>query len=156
MPTPLSPIPPWIWLGLLALALLAWGWARSRTRRGNAQRARRADRAEDGAERLLIAQGFRVEGRQVRHTFDILVDGEALPVSCRADLVVRRRRQRFVAEVKSSGHHTDPTHPATRRQLLEYRLAFNVDGVLLVDMARGRITEVAFPLLGPPGRRGAR
>jgi hypothetical protein len=35
---------------------------------------------------------------------------------------------------------------ATRRQLLEYRLAFDVDGVLLVDVETGEVSEVEFNL----------
>jgi hypothetical protein len=38
-----------------------------------------------------------------------------------------------------------PTLPATRRQLLEYLLAFEVHGVLLVDLDEGRVRPVEFP-----------
>jgi hypothetical protein len=48
---------------------------------------------------------------------------------------------------------------ATRRQLLEYRVAFDVDGALLVDADRGRVSTVTFPRLeervspgAPPSR----
>ena len=33
----------------------------------------------------------------------------------------------------------------TRRQLLEYACAFQVDGALLVDGARARVHEIVFP-----------
>jgi hypothetical protein len=35
---------------------------------------------------------------------------------------------------------------ATRRQLLEYRAAFNVDGILLVDADRETVAQVEFDL----------
>jgi hypothetical protein len=38
-----------------------------------------------------------------------------------------------------------PRHGATRRQLLEYRLAFDVDGILLVEPEHALIREVRFP-----------
>ncbi|MCB9679874.1 MAG: hypothetical protein H6733_00255 [Alphaproteobacteria bacterium] len=139
------------WLALAALFVLAmvtWGWwaAASRTRRGNTWRGKVARRAEAEAERLLVSRGYQVVDRQLHTTFDIAVDGQPVEVACRADLIVRRRRRHYVAEVKS-GDAGDPTRPATRRQLLEYLLAFDVDGVLLVDMPRRAVVEVAFPLL---------
>jgi hypothetical protein len=50
-----------------------------------------------------------------------------------------------VAEVKSGVDSTKVTSRSTRRQLLEYLLAFDVEGVLLVDMQRHAIHEVSFP-----------
>ena len=38
----------------------------------------------------------------------------------------------------------DPTFGPTRRQLLEYQLVFEVDGVLVVDADRRTISRVAF------------
>ncbi len=146
MDLPLPVLPTWFWLLALAALALAWWWARTAIARGNAQRGRVARRAEVAAERLLERLGFVVEDRQVHGTFDLLVDGAPVEVSCRADLVVRRRRRRFIAEVKT-GRGADPAHPDTRRQLLEYQLAFAVDGVLLVDMEGRRVMEVGFPVL---------
>jgi hypothetical protein len=37
-------------------------------------------------------------------------------------------------------------HADTRRQMLEYQLAFEVPGVLLVDAESGRVREVRFPV----------
>ena len=62
----------------------------------------------------------------------------------RVDLLVVRHGKRFAVDVKTGDIAPDPRHPATRRQLLEYLLAFEVDGVLLVDMRARRIHEIAF------------
>lgn len=140
-------VPAWVWLAVICMLACGWWWASTRIRRGNMRRGRAARQAESDAERLLRAKGFRVEDRQATRTFDIDVDGEPVEVMCRADLLVRRRRRRYVAEVKSSGRTSNPAHPDTRRQLLEYRLAFDVDGVLLVDMAQRNVVEVGFPFL---------
>ena len=81
------------------------------------------------------------------------VDGESWEVLCRADLLVEDADgARFVAEVKTGRMAPEPTRPATRRQLLEYWLVFPVDGVLLVDMAAGRVRAVRF---NPAAMRGA-
>jgi hypothetical protein len=129
----------------LCVALVGSVAARWRaTRRGRAAN-RSGQRAEAAAERLLVQAGFRIEQRQVTGHWALFVDGEPVQVRCRADLLVRRRRRRYVAEVKSGAVGSRATSPATRRQLLEYRTVFAVHGVLLVDMARGRIHEVCFP-----------
>lgn len=130
------------------VALVGWWRARGWMARGNRARQRIARAGEDDAEALLAEQGFVVVDRQVTHTWQMIVDGEVRDVRCRADLVVRPRRDkraRYVAEVKTGDRATEPTCPATRRQLLEYSMAFDVDGVLLLDMARRRIHTIEFP-----------
>jgi hypothetical protein len=137
---------------LLAAALaVAWWWARGRVGRHNRQRQRRAARGERDAEALLTARGFTVIDRQVTGRWVLYVDDDAVDVSCRADLLVEARRHatlprgtRYIADVKTGNRAPDPTHPATRRQLLEYRLVFDVDGVLLVDMEAQEVREVRF------------
>ena len=106
---------------------------------------------EARAEHLLHDHGFRIVGRQVTRRWVLMVDGEAHPVHCRADLLVEARSRsrfprgaRFVAEVKTGSRAPDPTHPATRRQLMEYLQVFDVDGVLLIDMEADRIRHVEF------------
>ncbi|MFK7930654.1 MAG: hypothetical protein AB8H79_20880 [Myxococcota bacterium] len=125
---------------LATLYAVRWR-ASSRSRSSN----RRAQRSEAQAEKLLRRSGYRVEARQVQGAWTLSVDGTPVHVKCRADLLVRRRRRRYVAEVKSGVDGCNPAHPHTRRQLLEYGRAFDVDGLLLVDMVRGRISEIRFP-----------
>jgi len=142
-----DPAVPWAllpWVLALALGVLAW-WIRGRVRRGNRRRGRRARAAEDAADAVLHAHGYRVEDVQVSVRWTMRVDGQPVEVLSRADRLVRRGRRRFVAEIKSGPRASDPALPATRRQLIEYAHAFGVDGVVLVDMDRGRVSEVSFP-----------
>ena len=143
----------WGWGRVLARAVgcvvLAVGWWRAagRVGRENRRRARVARRGEDGAEQVLERLGFRITARQETRRFVVIVDGEEVEAFCRADLlVVGADGSTWVAEVKT-GDAARPTRPATRRQLLEYALVFDVDGVLLVDMVAGRVQEVTFPFL---------
>ena len=138
-------------LGVILLLVVAWWRARHRVRRGNRRRQRIAAKGEQEAEVLLAAEGFRILDRQITARWTLQVDGVPQPVHCRADLLVQarsrsafRRGQRFVAEVKTGDRATDPTHPATRRQLMEYLHVFDVDGVLLVDMRHRRVRHVVF------------
>jgi membrane protein implicated in regulation of membrane protease activity len=130
---------------LLLIALWGWWRARSRWSRASRGRNRRAQKAETEAERLLESLGFTILDRQLSRSWTLEVDGEPRAVSSRADLVVERDRRLFVADVKSGDLAPDPALPATRRQLLEYLLAFDVDGALIVDMRRRQVRSVSFP-----------
>ncbi len=140
---------PWWLLGasllLCGLLWMLWRRARGRWRRANRGRQHHAQRAEGDAERFLAQQGYAILERQLTQTWQLHVDGQWHPVSCRADLLLRRRGRLFIADVKTGGKAPDPRSPATRRQLLEYFLVFAVDGVLLVDMEQRRIRAVEFP-----------
>jgi len=109
-------------------------------------RAKVAARGEGEAESLLKRSGFRIRGRQVTQPWSVQVDGDRLSIELRADLLVKKGRRLFVAEVKTGKSAPRIETGATRRQLLEYALAYPVDGVLLVEPERGRIREVRFPL----------
>lgn len=129
----------------LALVLLGvwlagrWSSARSRDRNVLARRG------ECEAESLLERAGYRVVGRQVTARWCLAIDGREVQVAVRADLVVQRAGQRFVAEVKTGERAPDPRLPATRRQLLEYCLAFGASQVLLVDVPSRCVHVVSFP-----------
>ena len=56
-----------------------------------------------------------------------------------------------MAEVKTGRLAPRLETSATRRQLLEYRVAFDVDGVLLVDVDAGRVHSLEFPPHSPGG-----
>jgi len=101
--------------------------------------------------RLLARQGFEVEAAQVTHGYELWCDGESHAVQVRADYLVHQAGRRYLAEVKTGSEAPRLTSAATRRQLLEYAHAYDVDGVLLVDMEEGRVRRVAFP--SPHGTR---
>jgi membrane protein implicated in regulation of membrane protease activity len=148
-------LPAGAWLVTLALAvmlliaLLGWWRAATRLSRRNRVRQRAARKAESQAERLLERHGFKILDRQLVTSWLLQVDGESEEVTSRVDLLVERGGRVYVADVKSGGQAPDPRRPATRRQMLEYLLAFDADGALVVDMSCREIRSVAFPgLLG--------
>ena len=132
---------------VLLCAALALGWWRASRRwsRASRSRNRRAQRGEAEARALLEDEGYEVLDTQLSAGWTIEVDGEPVDVRVRADLLVARDGLRYVAEVKTGGQAPDPTYPPTRRQLLEYMLVFEPDGLLLVNPDEGTITEVGFP-----------
>ncbi len=145
MPT----VSPELWI-IVALCIgIAWLWLKLRrlVRRGHRRAVARAQRAGAGerhAERVLEDAGFEILDRQVRCIWWMEVDGEEEEFEIRADLLVERDGERFIAEVKTGEKATDPLFPPTRRQLLEYRLAFDPHRVLLVDAEAEEIMEVSF------------
>jgi hypothetical protein len=136
-------------IAALAVIVLLWSWLRGVLRRASLRR--RFDRAADGerfAAHLLESAGFAIEGAQVMGGYTLHLDGEPVGVEVRADYVVRRGSARYVAEVKTGPSATKITTPATRRQLLDYQHAFDVDGILLVDAEEERIHHVSLPPCG--------
>jgi hypothetical protein len=112
------------------------------------RRARRAGHGEERGARLLAAAGYRVVERQARVDWAPLVDGEPFSVELRADYLVEAEGELLVAEVKTGSAASSLATAATRRQLLEYHVAFGADGVLLVCPELGTIQRVVFlPLL---------
>lgn len=103
------------------------------------------------AEPLLRAQGYAVVARQAPLSYEVAVDGEPFEIALRADFLLERDGRRYVAEVKTGRLAPRLETSATRRQLLEYRLAFDVDGVLLVDVDAGRVHSLEFPPHSPGG-----
>lgn len=129
------------------MALLGWWRATTRTGRRNRVRQRVASAGERDADRLLEEAGFELVDEQVVVEWPMEVDGQICWVSNRCDKVVRRDGLFYVAEVKTGSVAPNPTHPATRRQLLEYLLTHEADGALLVDVPAGQVLEIRFPEL---------
>lgn len=144
-------------LGTLLLVSMLWMRAewRARAPKRNARRAR--NRGADGekrAIRLLRSLGYEIVGEQVTGTVPLLVDGTAHPATVRADFLVRRGGRMFVADAKSGAN--PQSDRATRRQLLEYLHAYDVDGVLLVDTHAGTVRTLALQQTSPAvSERGA-
>jgi hypothetical protein len=132
-------------LSLLAGVYIAVVVRRRWVRFGRQRQWARARRAESTAERLLTSLGYAVVGAQVQRSYRLWVDGRPRAVAVRADYVVTRGNQTYVAEVKSGNRAPLLETAATRRQLLEYLVAFGAHGVLLVDGESQRVHEVVFP-----------
>jgi hypothetical protein len=151
---------PWLLaVCLLAGALIALvlvrrmrAWRGSRRAR---MRAARAGEGESDAVGLLEAAGYRIVAKQARAWWTPTIDGEPHETELRADYLVELEEDGalFVAEVKTGDRAPDLSTAATRRQLLEYEIAFNValgaTGVLLVCPERGTIHRVRFPRATP-------
>ena len=150
-------LPAWLvdWRVLVAALLLAGfvvhaafrafeAWLRRIRMRA---RLARAAEGEASAAQWLKGLGYEILGAQVAAKYVIWIDQESFTVGLRADYLVQKRGARFVAEVKTGKLAPRIDTAATRRQLLEYRVAFDVDGILLVDAEAGRVQAITFSML---------
>lgn len=111
-------------------------------------RAARAQDGESSSEGQLHDAGFVILQRQAHAIWAPRVDGVAAPFDLRADFLVQdiETEEILVAEVKTGDLAPELSTATTRRQLLEYQLAFGVAAVLLVWPERQQIFRVEFPL----------
>ena len=132
-------------VGTAIAAILSWtryqAWIVYTKRR---RRSLNALAAEVDAESLLERSGFEIVDRQIPGTMTLVLDGVPCSYGLRADLLVTDGEHDYIAEVKTGCLVSQLNHAATRRQLLEYAIAFEVDGILLVNADTGAITEVDF------------
>lgn len=131
-------------LVVLALRALA-ARGRSITAR---RRARVALAGESAAEALLADAGFTVVDRQVAHVWHVAIDDDVHETALRCDYLVARDGERWVAEVKTGELAPSLATAATRRQLLEYQIAYGATGIALVDATSGVVHEVRFVIPG--------
>lgn len=154
--------PPWAIAILATLAVavaliqaLVSAWRGWRRRRRMSLRMRRAAIGEERAAGWLEKRGFEVIGAQVAVEHPVRIDGRTVSIALRADYLAQRDGRRYVVEVKTGALAPRLETSATRRQLLEYRIAFDVDGVVLVDGETGGVHEITFPALARPAARAA-
>jgi hypothetical protein len=119
-------------------------------------RSLRAVDGEAGAFALLERAGYAVLERHVPGSWTVHADGEPVTFGLRADYLVARRGRRYIAEVKTGRVAPRLSHGPTRRQLLEYSAAFDVQGVILVDADVETITHVEVDLFGDRASRRPR
>ena len=120
-------------------------WRRAQERSRGRAAVKRGLRAEREAERFLRESGYTLLERHTPATYGMLIDGEPHVVQLKADYLVEKGGKKFIAEVKT-GKSVKLDHPDTRRQMLEYQLAFGLDTLLLVDMEARQMRTVRFPL----------
>lgn len=135
-------------------AWLASSWRKYKLKRDSSKAAKNGLKAEKEAEKLLKKLGYTLLQRKPPASYWAVVDGEPVNVSLSGDLLVEIKGKTLLAEVKT-GKAVKLDHEGTRRQLLEYQLAFGVDGLLLVDMEAKAVRTVRFPAPKPAAKSAA-
>ena len=102
-----------------------------------------AKKAEKEAVYLLSNHGYRIISMQEKRNIITYIDGKPYPSYVKVDLIVQKKGKRYIVEVKT-GQQTKATTALVRRQLLEYYLVFNPEGIILLDMDRKKIQTIEF------------
>ena len=153
-------LPEWSTLSIFLLIGTALVWVVSRimrlTRQGqialavakkSREHARRGHVAEREAQQVLESMGFKVLDKQVETEIGWWSDQDWYETTITADYLVKRNGHTAIVEVKT-GKESKATHRHTRRQLLEYRIAFSVDHIYLFDGERQQLSQIDFdPML---------
>ncbi len=100
--------------------------------------------AEKEAEKILIKNGYTIIDRQKSKPLFITVGDKIHRYSVRIDYLVKKKGKVYVVEVKSGEKIPYITNRETRRQMLEYYLAYQPRGILLLNMKNKSISEVKF------------
>ena len=144
-----------LFVGLALVALMLLGgwltlkWNAFRARSAASKAAKTGLKAEREAEKVLKKLGYTLLQRQPPGSYWAVVEGEPMAVKVTGDLLVELKGKTYMAEVKT-GKAAKLDNAETRRQMLEYQLAFPVDGILLVDMDEKKVRTIRFPLPKPP------
>lgn len=112
------------------------------------RKLKKARRGEIAAVQFLKNNGFSIVGIQEKRTITTWVDGVPHNNTIRVDFLVRKWGKTYIAEVKTGRKAPNPFLVDTRRQLLEYYLAYGSYGILLVDMEKKRMHEISFDITG--------
>lgn len=126
-------------LGALLEHFAAILWRNFRLRR----RMKKGAAAEKHAIRFLRQKGYQILDAQLQKNFTVEVNGERQKMTVRADYLVRKKGKTYVVEVKS-GKQGDVALTHVRRQLLEYSMVYQPDGIILLDMAHHHLQEICF------------
>ncbi|HEX5661264.1 MAG TPA: hypothetical protein VFX59_28940 [Polyangiales bacterium] len=137
-------------VGVAVLFLVLGGWLEGLRRtfvakRSASKAAKHGIKSEKDAEKLLKKLGYQVIQRRPPASYWAVVDGEPQAINLAGDWLLEKGGQSFLAEVKT-GKAAKLENEATRRQILEYQLAFGVDAILLLDMDAKVMRTIRFPL----------
>lgn len=132
----------WIFTGVILTVVFYKYFSRLKLKR----RLLKAKKSEVKALDLLYRHGYQVLDIQKDAFYTLYVDNKPFKACVKADVIVKKANKTYVAEVKSGKKAPSPTLPATRRQLLEYFMAYKPDGLLLVDMEKEKIRKIEYPI----------
>ncbi|MDD3030892.1 MAG: HK97 gp10 family phage protein [Atribacterota bacterium] len=110
------------------------------------QRSISSKKAEKKAEKWLKKNGFKIIEKQQSRPLIIKTGKTSHRYLIRTDFLVKKGGHKYVVEVKSGRKNSKVTNRETRRQLLEYFLAYQTYGIILFDMERNLFSEVKFLL----------
>ena len=125
----------------LILFIKISNWLRAKKLRKRFSKSRKAEKE---AEKILRKNGYTIIDAQKSKPLLITIGDKIHRYLVRIDYLARKGGKVFVVEVKSGEKIPYITNRETRRQMLEYYLAYQPCGILLLNMKNKSISEVKF------------
>ena len=125
----------------LILYIRISNWLRAKRLRKRFSKSRQAEKE---AEKILKKNGYAIIDAQKSKPLLITIGDKIHRYLVRIDYLVRKRGKVYVVEVKSGEKIPYITNRETRRQMLEYYLAYQPSGIILLNMKNKSISEVKF------------
>ena len=116
-------------------------WLRAERLRKRFSKSRQAEKE---AEKILKKNGYAIIDTQKSKPLLITIGNKIHRYLVRIDYLARKSGKVYVVEVKSGEKIPYITNRETRRQMLEYYLAYQPSGILLLNMKNKSISEVKF------------
>lgn len=110
------------------------------------KRLKKAKRGEINAIRFLEDNGYSIIGIQEKKTIITWINNQPYNNQIKVDYLVKKKGKVYIAEVKTGKLAPRPNLADTRRQLLEYYLAFGTHGIILVDMEKKKLQKISFSI----------
>ena len=134
---------------IIIIILLLFFVAKFKLKEFNKNRARkkrfhRGLKLETEAEYFLKGKGFNIIGNQEIHYHNYSVNGQNRSNKLIVDYVAEKAGKKYLVEVKSGKDAISIDNKNSRRQLLEYDLVIENDGVILLDMENENLQFVKF------------
>lgn len=117
------------------------------------RRVLKAGRAEAAARKYLESEGYTILAVQERVPIVTKVNGKPHKSYIQADLIAQKGKEIFVVDVKTGDVAKKPASPDNRRQLLEYYLVYQPDGVIVLDMDEQKLYRLEFDIKFPTPKR---
>lgn len=140
-------------LALILSACVLFFFPRTRTRLRRRRRLTRARKGEAEAIQFFEDQGYTIVDMQQKKTLVTWINGNPRYHNLMADFVVKKGGKTYIVEVKTGKQPPRPTSADTRRELLEYFLAYRPYGILVVDLQKKTMHTIAFSITGENEKR---
>lgn len=135
----------WIISTVVLFVLIAnYRWKAFLAARKRKSRFARGEKMEAKAASVLKKKGFEILEYQGQYQHHYLVDGQDRKAKLEVDYVVAKKGRTYLVEVKSGQEATRIENKSTRRQILEYSIAIENDGVFLLDMESEILQKIEF------------
>lgn len=115
-------------------------------KRKSKKRLARGRKKEGEAAAVLRFYGYEIIGRNLKYNYDLEIGEREQNIQMEIDYLVSKHGKRYIVEVKSGQSATKITNSSTRRQILEYSLFVENDGVMLLDMEKESLELISFPV----------